>query len=91
MTLRFVLTGGLLLLAAWICAFNAHVLIAQIKRQKSPSWVPLFGGIAGAVGLYLLPIPAAAHYWWLPLVLDWGSLPGLTHAAVWWLLRGRRQ
>jgi len=78
-----IVAATLIILGAWIAMFNARVFVALIKKQPAPSWLPLIGGLAGAVGVYMLPLPWARTFWWIPLLLDWGSIPGLTHAIFW--------
>lgn len=51
-------------------------------RRKASSWVPLLGGLFGAIACYLSPFPVANRYYWLPFVLDWGSIPGLLYTVV---------
>ena len=82
--------GWLLLLVLSLCvsALNAAVFWqTYVLRRHSPSWIPLLGGGMGALALAILPLPQANRWWWLPFLLDWGSLPGLLHAALWHLLR----
>jgi hypothetical protein len=37
-----------------------------------------------------VPVPGAKWWWWLPLVLDWGSIPGIFVSLVYALTRSRR-
>ena len=53
-----------------------------IRKRPAPSWIPLLGGSLGALGLIVAPVSGAAQFWWLPLLLDWGSAPGLLHAGL---------
>ena len=41
------------------------------------SWVPVVGGGIGVASLLLIPIPELKYWWWVPLLLDWGSVPGM--------------
>ncbi|MCA8915905.1 MAG: hypothetical protein KDB90_10880 [Planctomycetes bacterium] len=61
-------------------AFRAFVL-----KQKAPSWIPLIGGVAGAIAFIVVPIGGLWMWAWIPLLLDWGSIPGLMHTALFWL------
>ena len=74
----------------WISVFNASVLWASLRRRPRPSWIPLLGGVLGTVGLLLMPLPSLHALWWVPLLLDWGSLPGLAHTVVWHAVRRLR-
>ena len=80
---------SLLLVSAWLCIANAWILLANLRRRPAPSWIPLIGGVLGVLGLLALPFPETRKLWWLPLFLDWGSIPGVTHALVWHLRRPR--
>ncbi len=90
--LRWILGGALLLFCAYGCVANANIFwIGFIRKRKAPSWVPLVAGLSGAIGLWVLPVAAAHKWWWLPLVLDWGSLPGISHSIFWHLVIRRRE
>jgi hypothetical protein len=41
------------------------------------SAIPLLGGILGSIGFFLSVSPALRQRWWLPLILDYGSVPCL--------------
>lgn len=53
--------------------------------SKRPTSLGLFvGGIAGALGLLLCPLPGTGRWVWLPPLLDIGCLPAailMCHAA----------
>lgn len=53
-----------------------------VRRQEAPSWIPLLGGVLGALGLVAAPIPGTTALCWLPLLLDWGCAPGLLHTGL---------
>lgn len=76
-----------LLWSVAVCAYNARSIILQIRGLHAPSWIPLLGGVSGAMALLILPHPSFAAMWWLPLFLDYGSIPGLTHTLIWHLWR----
>jgi hypothetical protein len=72
--------GSIFLLVA---GMNAIVFWrSTIRRKEAGSWVPLLGGVAGVTSLLTVPITNWSRLWWLPLVLDYGSIPGLVHALV---------
>ena len=45
------------------------------KREDEMSPVPLVGGVLGIVTLFVCPFGPAWHYWWVPLFIDFGSIP----------------
>jgi len=77
MTIALWLVSVLLLVfGVYMTAMNWAVFVNNyILRKKWVSAVPLVGGIAGAIGLGLLPIEGSWRYAWVPLVVDWGSAP----------------
>lgn len=75
MSLILIGVGGYVVVMNWLVVFQ------WLITKKHSSWTPLVGGVIAAFGVALIPSDAASRYWWLPLVLDWGSIPGLVHAA----------
>ena len=73
---------------AWIIALNwSTVWIGLVGRQRAPSWIPLLGGVFGAIGLAILPLPGAHRLCWVPLLVDWGSIPGIGLTILFHLVR----
>ncbi|MFP4107280.1 MAG: hypothetical protein ACLFVU_14500 [Phycisphaerae bacterium] len=86
--LQAVISAGMLTLFGLLAVFNGYSAVRlHLMHRWVPSWVPLIGGIAGAVGIAVMPVRGSIWWSWLPLVLDWGSLPGLTHTAWFYLIR----
>ena len=86
--LRAVVAGLLLFVSAWILLLNTHVFVrGYVLRRPSGSWVPFVGGLAGALGLLIVPVAAFHEYWWVPLVIDWGSIPGTLFTILFYLRR----
>jgi hypothetical protein len=46
------------------------------------SWVPLIGGVSGILGALVSPVETIRHLWWLPLLLDFGCIPGFLYTLV---------
>ena len=44
--------------------------------------VPFGGGIFGVAAILVAPKPEIHHFWWLPLILDCGSLPMMARALI---------
>ena len=42
------------------------------KSEKFVSLIPVVGGLIGVVGILILPIPGARHFWWVPPIVDLG-------------------
>jgi hypothetical protein len=58
-----------------LAVFNAWTVANYFKTHKHASAIPLLGGVAGAVAISTLPVDHIGSWWWLPLLLDYGSLP----------------
>ena len=68
----------------WIAIMNGIVFWqSHIKKLKTSSWIPLIGGILGLSSLLILPIKGLKLWCWLPLIIDWGSIPGLLETIIW--------
>jgi hypothetical protein len=69
---------GILISAAnWIIFVKNYIL-----QRKWASAVPFLGGISGAIGIISLPIAGSACYFWIPLIVDWGSLPAIIFSLI---------
>jgi hypothetical protein len=80
-TVRWIVGSALLTISIVMVIVNFRIFLKGIiLRQHAPSWIPFFGGGTGTLGILVVPLPALHSFWWLPLVLDWGSLPGIIHA-----------
>jgi hypothetical protein len=88
---QWVLSSILALSSAYIIVLNWVVFARKINGRHAGSWTPLIGGGLGAVALAVSPVEALRGYWWIPLILDWGCLPGFGHALAWnvWHWRSR--
>lgn len=75
---------GLVFLSLFLFVATANWMIvwAAIFRKKHSSWVPLVGGLFGSAAFWLLPIARLHSYRSLPLLPDYGSLPGLLSCLV---------
>jgi hypothetical protein len=76
----------LLLASLWISITNWRCVVVAITRQQHVSWVPLFGGILGTAGCLMTTNATLNSLWWLPLLVDWGCVPGFTHCAIAWTM-----
>ena len=74
----------LIVIFVLIAAGNASIWFTrEVLKKRAASWVPLVGGIIGILGIYTIPLPEARRWWYMPLILDYGCLPGLAHTALW--------
>lgn len=79
-----------ILLIAFFVYFAIGQLAAAISARRNKrgySGVPLFGGLAGALGFYLYPSGVYRPWWWVPLILDIYCVPMLIAIAVFWVRR----
>jgi hypothetical protein len=84
--------GMLLLISFWLCALNAGVFWKLfVRKVAAPSWIPLVGGVSGVFGLGFIPVKLAHKLCWLPLLLDWGSLPGILHTIIGYMIHFTRR
>jgi hypothetical protein len=71
-----------------IASLNWWNLLNTLRGRKSGSSIPLIGGLCGFLGLILLGKclgEATGKSLWLPLVLDWGTLPLITWTLIFFL------
>lgn len=82
-TIRWILSIGFVGLFLYIAVVNWVVFINNYVRKKQwSSALTLIGGASGSIGIVILPVSGAWQYWWLPLVLDWGSIPVILDAII---------
>jgi hypothetical protein len=90
--LRWILSVLLLLLFAYASCLNASIAwVGGVLNRRAASMGPLLGGIAGSLGLIIIPVSGFKHWWWLPFWLDFGSLPLLLATAYWYLIVDRKK
>ena len=75
MTLYWILSVGLGVLALYIIIGNLWIAIAWYSLKKRASMIPFIGGILGSISFFLLPITAVKSFWWIPLLVDLGCVP----------------
>lgn len=70
----------------WVGSLNAIVFWkGVVLRQRTPSFIPLLAGVCGTIALFIVPLRGVNRWWWIPLLLDWGSLPGILVGFVYYL------
>ena len=81
--LRWMIAGLLLVYFVGLASTNALTIIRFYLHGRKGSLAPLFGGLAGVLALLVVPIQGARAWCWLPLVLDFWTLPTI----FFWLRR----
>jgi len=88
--LRWIVGGALLALSSWLAGLNGYVFWKGcVRREQTSSWIPVLGGGLGVAALTIIPVVTVNRWWWLPLVLDWGSLPGIIFTVCWHVARAK--
>lgn len=88
---RALLAGGLF--SAGFLAVSAvqwYWVIRGWMGMKSPSLIPLVGGVLGFLALYTADVPGAMRFCWVPFLLDPGSGLMLCNGVYHLLLKRRR-
>ncbi len=75
--------AGLLLVWVVAGASNALIVLLWLLKRRRASLIPIVGGLAGAAGLLLSPLGALHKWWWVPPVVDPGTLPLVVPTVVW--------
>ena len=80
---RWIAAVALLGLCLFLTAMNDYIIfMAIVLRRGIGSWGPLLGGLSGAAGLLLLPVPGTDKYWWVPPIADLGCVFGVGYNLV---------
>lgn len=66
------LIGGLFSFVNWRIFY-----LGRIKKQKTPSGIPILGGLLLAYSFYLIPNNPYHHLFWLAAFLDIGCVPNI--------------
>ena len=61
---------------------NGLAVANYFVHKKHVSAIPVLGGAAGLVACFLLPIEGVRPLWWLPLIVDYGSVPLIVNFFV---------
>lgn len=86
--IRWVLSIPLFAMFCWMAVVHAHTFIVGFFRE-SPSMIPLFGAVFGSLAILIAPWADMHKWWWVPFVVDCGSLPLLLRTAVYAILQSR--
>jgi len=81
--IKWVLGGALFSVSLWITLLNGLVFWnGLIRKKETSSWIPLLGGLSGTFALFVIPNLGLCYLWWVPLLLDWGCMPGFTYQLL---------
>ena len=75
-TLRWIGTAIVAASFVGLSIYNWRFFLHKIRRgdtRMSP--VPWVAGAAGMLALWLCPLDSAFTWWWVPFVIDFGSIP----------------
>jgi len=73
--LRWIISCLLLAFSALAILANGQNLIQKLRGKRVGSFALIVGGAFGAIGFLMLPVQSFHKWWWIPPVLDFGSLP----------------
>lgn len=62
----------LLALSIWIMVGNLLIVSCWYTKKQKETMIPFLGGILGAAGIALFPLPILSRFFWIPLVADPG-------------------
>jgi hypothetical protein len=82
MELFWLIAVPLFIVFAYITLSNLWIILRFYICGKRGSTFPLLGGLIGFFGICLAPSDTIKSYWWVPFVLDPGSLLLLLHTIV---------
>src|SRR5207248_11725174 len=54
---------------------NALSVASYLRHRRHASAIPVIGGIAGVLASILPPVEDVRSFWWIPLIVDYGSAP----------------
>lgn len=61
---------------------NAWTVVRYVLTKKRSSAVPTVGGVCGVAACFFLPFELLRNLWWLPLLLDYGTVPVFVISAL---------
>jgi len=89
--LQWFVVGLCAVISVWTTVMNVAIFWNNFYVKRNVSWVPLVGGFFGVLALLETPIAGAHRWWWVPLIIDPGSAPGLLWTAAFFLTGRHRR
>lgn len=84
--IRWIIAGLLAMAYLVIAVFNWSTVLRRSVEGPSPA--PLLGGALGVAAVGVCPLEGSNRYIWVPLLVDYGSIPYFAF-FVWELIRTR--
>ena len=89
--MRWVVGIVLAAVFVWVSSLNWMAFWkGRVRKRRAASWIPLLGGVCGTISFLMLPIPSLGRLWMVPLIVDWGCLPGIVDTIVFHLLCSKK-
>lgn len=85
--LLWLISGACGAFFVYVAVLNWYIFYLQVLCGRNVSWAPFIGGAAGAISVLSVPIGISPAWVLLPLLLDWGSIPGLVATLSFHLIR----
>lgn len=89
-SLRYIISGLLFIIFLWVAICNLWIIVRYYLKKQPGSTIPLIGGLSGVLALFVIPFNQLRSLWWIPLVIDWGSLPLVVTYLI-SLIKGKRE
>ncbi len=69
----------------FVIAVNWRIVWRNYTKGETGSLIPIIGGLSGAFVIWNLPTTSTVRwFWWIPLVIDCGSIPLLLTTVLFW-------
>lgn len=101
--IRAIFVGAAVVYCQWLLAIASGMVFLFVAGVNAWTWIggylgrvrastaPLIGGVAGAICALSMPIGTINRWWWVPLLVDVGSVPLFVAVAIGVFVRHRRK
>lgn len=72
----------LVVFGACVILANYYYIFLYLTGNWKGSLIPFVGGVSCASGIYFCGIHTISKYWFIPLLIDYGSVPIIFHALI---------
>lgn len=80
--LRLIVTVIFFCLFLGISICNVWVILRYYIKKQQGSIIHFIGGLSGLLAVFLAPDSALRPLWWLPLILDFGTIPWIVMGCM---------